>query len=62
VSGGIKKISEGITTADKKTKAIATNARFEAMKIFYKKNYEEKYPKILTKLVMFGISFRKRLN
>ncbi len=62
VSGGIKKISKGITTADEKTKAVATNARFEAMKIFYKKNYEGKYPKILTKLVMLGISLKKRMN
>ncbi len=62
VSGGIKKISSGITTADKKTRQLVTNARFEAMKIFYKKNYEDKYPKFLTKLVMLGISLKKRIN
>ncbi len=60
VSGGIKDISKNITTADKQTKILATKARFEAMKIFYKKHYQKKYPKLLTSLVLFGISLKAR--
>ena len=62
VSGGLKKVSKEITTASLETKKRATKARFNAMKIFYKKNYEDKYPKFLTKLVMFGISLKERMN
>jgi GT2 family glycosyltransferase len=62
VSGGLKKVSKEITTANLETKKRATKARFDAMKIFYGKNYEEKYPKFLTKLVMFGISLKERMS
>lgn len=58
VSGGIKNISKHLTTADKETKIRATYARFEAMKIFYKKHYMNKYPQILNFLVNTGINFR----
>ena len=59
VSGGIKKISKEISTADKETKRMATKWRFDAMRIFYKKHYENKYPWIVTKLVYFGISLKQ---
>lgn len=59
VSGGIKKISKEISTADKETKRMATKWRFDAMRIFYKKHYEEKYPWIVTKLVYLGISLKQ---
>ena len=59
VSGGIKKISKEISTADKETKRTATKWRFDAMRIFYKKHYENKYPWIVTKLVYFGISLKQ---
>jgi len=58
ISGGIKKISQGLTTATKETKLRATKARFDAMKIFYKKHYEKKYPKSVTQLVMLGINLK----
>lgn len=57
-SGGIKKISKEFTTASDETKKNATNARFSAMKIFYNKHYENKYPKIINWLVIRGINFR----
>lgn len=60
VSGGIKEISKNITTADRKTKALATKARFNAMEIFYKKHYVNKYPKFLTWLVLFVIAVKAR--
>lgn len=62
VSGGIKKISENITTADRETKKRATYWRFEAMKIFYKKHYQKKYPWIVNILVNIGIDFKKMIS
>lgn len=62
VSGGIKSISQHLTRATKETRLRATRARFEAMKIFYKKHYVDKYPKIITWLVMQGINFKHRLS
>ena len=62
VSGGIKKISREITTADSATKKKATRARFEAMKIFYEKHYLKKYPSIITRLVMQGINIKRILS
>lgn len=59
VSGGLKKVSKEITTASKETKVRATKARFNAMRIFYKKHYADRYPWIITKLVYLGISLKQ---
>ncbi len=56
VSGGIKKISQNITTANRETKKRVLDARFNAMEIFYRKNYINKYPWIVTWLVIKGIA------
>ncbi|MCL4354480.1 glycosyltransferase family 2 protein [Patescibacteria group bacterium] len=61
-SGGIKKVSQNITTATKETKKRVTKSRFNAMRIFYRKNYVNKYPKALTWLVMQGINFREKMT
>lgn len=61
VSGGIKNISQHLTRATRQTRLRATKARFEAMKIFYKKHYMNKYPKPITWLVMQGIEFKLAL-
>lgn len=58
VTSGIKKSSAHVTTANPETKRRATQARFNAMKIFYKKHYEKKYPTIVTKLVFAGINVK----
>lgn len=55
VSGGIKKTSALISTADQKTKKKAQKARFEAMEIFYRKHYKEKYPKFVMWIVLAAI-------
>jgi len=52
-ASGIKKKTANITIANIETKRKLQNARFEAMKIFYKKNYEKSYP-ALVKWIMFG--------
>jgi GT2 family glycosyltransferase len=59
VSGGIKKISSKITTADNKTKNLATKARFEAMRIFYNKHYKKNYPPFLNWFIFKVISFKE---
>ncbi len=62
VSGGIKKISKEVTTANKETRKKAQIERFKAMRIFYRKHYENKYPWIVTRLVYFGISIKARIS
>ena len=62
VSGGIKRNSKEISTANRSTKIKASRERFRAMELFYKKHYEEKYPKLITKLVFAGISFKKSFS
>ena len=61
ISGGIKSISKNITTASEETKKRATIARFNAMRIFYNKNYKNKYPWIVNFLVDKGIWMKERL-
>lgn len=62
VSSGIKKQSQTITTANIERKARMQNARFDAMRIFYKKHYVQKYPKVLTWAVMQGIEYLHKKN
>lgn len=62
VSGGIKKISKHLTVATRETVIRATNARFEAMKIFYKKHYMNKYPPIVTLLIFLAINLKRWLT
>lgn len=62
VSGGIKEISKDITTADSETKKRSTQARFDAMKIFYRKHYSKKYPKIITWATLVGIDVKKAMT
>ena len=59
VSGGIKKHSKHLSTADGETKKNATRERFRAMKVFYKKHYEKKYPWFITRLVYLGIYLKQ---
>lgn len=61
VSSGIKKISKEITTADLETKKIATEHRFSAMKILYRKHYLNRYPKIITWFVFKAVDFKNWL-
>lgn len=55
VSSGIKKVSKDMTRASKSTVDRATNARFEAMEIFYRKHYKNQYPSFVKYLVLMGI-------
>lgn len=60
-SSGIKKHSQHVSVADAETKLLATKARFEVMRTFYKKHYINSYPRLLTSLVFFGITIREKI-
>lgn len=62
VSSGIKKHSQKYAMATIETRKQATEARFLAMEIFYKKNYKDKYPWFITGFVMMAIEIKKRLT
>lgn len=62
VSGGIKEISKHLTVATRETRLRVTNARFEAMRKFYRKHYMNKYPRFVTWLVLVGINIKHRLT
>lgn len=57
VTSGLKKHTQSITTADLPRKKMLQYHRFEAMKIFYTKHYEKKYPKFVKWLVFTGVNY-----
>jgi GT2 family glycosyltransferase len=59
-ASGIKKKSQNITTANVETKRKLQKARFEAMRIFYRKNYEKKYPAIMRWIMFTGIDYMEK--
>lgn len=61
-SSGIKKESQEITTANRETKMKAQGWRFDAMRIFFEKNYFHKYPKLFNSLVYKGIEYLQKKN
>lgn len=61
VSSGIKKQSQAITTASSEIRRKVQKWRFDAMRIFYKKNYSQSNP-ILAWFVMKGIDFLHKKN
>lgn len=61
ISSGLKKHSQEISAADKKTKNRALNAFYEAMFLFYNKHYKKKYPFFITWLVYIGIYLKWNL-
>ena len=62
VSGGIKNISKDISSATRETKIRSTQARFNAMRIFYNKHYKKQYPPIMSFFVLKSISAFKKIK
>lgn len=62
VSSGIKKESAKISKASKKTKIRALKASVAVMRIFYRKHYLNKYPKLINWLVMRGIDLVEKIR
>lgn len=60
VSGGIKSHTRQISTASKETRLRSARASTEAMRIFYRKHYQNRYPKIITWLVLSGVGVLER--
>ena len=58
-SSGIKKTK---SRANKETKRKAMIASVEAMRIFYQKHYQNKYPKPISLLVMGGIALLEKIR
>lgn len=62
VTSGVKKHSQKMTKAKKKTKLKAVKASTEAMRIFYNKHYLDKYPFVLSQLVLLGIKMLENVR
>jgi GT2 family glycosyltransferase len=58
-ASGIKK-TQTVTNSNVEAKTKIQTARFDAMKIFYKKNYKKIYPAFLQYLIFSGIDFMKK--
>ncbi|MBU3957135.1 glycosyltransferase family 2 protein [Patescibacteria group bacterium] len=61
-ASGIKKHSQTITTATKKTKIRAIRSSTEVMRVFFKKHYQKRYPRFIYWLVMFGINLLEKIR
>jgi len=61
-ASGIKKHSQKISTADEKIKEKAIRASTEVMRIFFRKHYQNKYPKLIYKITMLGINFLEKIR
>ncbi len=58
VSTGIKKHSQGVTTANLETKKRSLDNCYSTMKIFYRKHLAENYLFFINWLVYFGIDLK----
>lgn len=61
-SSGLRKESAAIARPPKETRVKVARESVRAMKIFYRKYYDEKYPRWLTALVLAGIQLRGSLR
>ena len=62
ISSGIKKHSLHFSTADKKTKIASTRARFEVMRLFYRKHYRHGRQSWLSPLIFAMIVILENLS
>ena len=61
-ASGIKKHSQKISMADGKIKEKAIRASTEVMHIFFRKHYQNKYPKFIYKITILGIKFLEKIR
>lgn len=62
VASGIKRHSKEISTATKETKLRSARASVQAMRIFYRKHYQDTYPFFVTWLVFGGMWLLENLR
>lgn len=61
-ASGIKRHSQGISTASKEIKIQAAKASVKVMRLFFQKHYQHKYPKVIYWLTMLGISLLEKIR
>jgi GT2 family glycosyltransferase len=61
-ASGLKKHSQGISTANRSTKIKAAQASVKVMRIFFNKHYRNKYPRPVYWLVMLGINLLEKVR
>jgi GT2 family glycosyltransferase len=61
-SSGLRKESEKIAVSSRENRIKVAKASIDAMKIFYKKFYKDKYPSPVTWAVLAGISLKGQLR
>lgn len=59
-ASGIKKKTQNLTIANVEVKRKLQKARFEAMRIFYRKNYEKSYPVFVKWILFAGIAYLEK--
>lgn len=62
VSVGIRKESKDVAKASKETRLKMSKERTNAMRLFYKKHYSDKYPLVMTSIVIFAINLLERIR
>lgn len=61
-SSGMKKSSQDVSTATRESKQRVLRASTDAMRIFYNKHYRQKYPAVVTWLVLGGIKLMEKVR
>jgi hypothetical protein len=57
-SSGLRKESYSIAKTPKETRIRVAQESVRAMQVFYEKFYKDKYPRLITSLVLAGIRLR----
>jgi GT2 family glycosyltransferase len=59
-ASGIKQKTQHLTSANREAKIRIQKARFDAMRIFYRKNYRHVYPKWLQYMILKAIAMKEK--
>lgn len=62
VASGIKRHSKHLSLATYEIRQKAMKARFDVMRIFYQKHYQNRYPGWLTEIVLAGIKLKRFIH
>ena len=62
VTTGLKQHSRDLSSVDAEAQGRAYRAFYDTMKLFYDKNYEQKYSRLIRWLVFLGVDVRSRLG
>ena len=62
ITTGIKKHSQDLSSLDPEARERVYDAFYEAMKLFYDKNYKTEYNRVVRRLVLLAIDVKKKLG